>query len=186
MIKEVTNLTNIKLTESDEDGIWLYFEAEDLKAGISLKSLLRTFRGEIVDATLRRWAREQLDSKKYHLVEIPDDEYPWHAVWGDPIKGKRGVGFKKAELAKEFIEASNNGRKIKTPIPFHVEECCGCMDVYFSCTCQELIAVCNECGAKREFFTNIHGDIHDCTLPFKEEGSAVPGARPSPPADGGY
>lgn len=166
MVKTEKNLTDIKLTESDADGIWLHFDGGGKSCGILLSTIL-SYKG-IANEAIMAWAREQLDSKRYHLVEIQGDEYPWHAVWGDPIKGKKGVGFKKAVLAKEFIEASNNGRKIRTPIPFHEIECCGCTDFYFSPTRQGLIAVCNECGAKR-------------VLPMNE-----PGIRPSPPVEGGY
>lgn len=60
MVKEVKNLTNIRLTESDTDGIWLHFEtAEGLAGGVALSSFLRC--GDVVNRTLEAWAREQLD-----------------------------------------------------------------------------------------------------------------------------
>lgn len=60
MVKEVKNLTNIRLTESDTDGIWLHFEtAQGLAAGIALSSLLCN--GDVISKTLETWAREQLD-----------------------------------------------------------------------------------------------------------------------------
>lgn len=67
MVKEVKNLTNIKLTESDTDGIWLHFEtAKGLAAGVALSSLLRD--GGIINKTLEAWAREQLD-RQPHMVQ---------------------------------------------------------------------------------------------------------------------
>ena len=63
MVREVKNLTNIKLTESDTDGIWLHFEANGLKAGVSLQTLSAMQSGGIVAATIQNWAREQLDKQ---------------------------------------------------------------------------------------------------------------------------
>lgn len=64
MVKTVKNLTNIKLTESDTDGIWLHFEAEGKKAGISLDEMTAKLHGGIVGSTIQAWAREQLDKQK--------------------------------------------------------------------------------------------------------------------------
>lgn len=64
MVKTEKKLTNIKLTESDADGIWLHFEAEGLKAGISLDVLAVRQRSGIIAATIQNWAREQLDKQK--------------------------------------------------------------------------------------------------------------------------
>lgn len=73
---------------------------------------------------------------------------------------------------KELDKAYDNiGKMIRTPIGFHTDDCSGCMDVYFSREKQELIAVCNECGLRRQFLTNIEGTdgcIFGATIPFKE------------------
>jgi hypothetical protein len=61
MIREIKNPTNIKLTESDTDGIWLHFESKGLKAGVAVSTLLY---GDITSKTVQRWAREQLDKQK--------------------------------------------------------------------------------------------------------------------------
>jgi len=61
MVKTVNELTNIKLTESDSDGIWLHFESKRLKAGISIATLLS--HGDIANRTFQAWAREQLDKQ---------------------------------------------------------------------------------------------------------------------------
>jgi len=63
MKREVKNLTNIRLTESDEDGIFLHFKVtgEGLEAGVSLSSLLS--HGDITDCAIEAWAREQLDKQ---------------------------------------------------------------------------------------------------------------------------
>ena len=63
MVREVKNLTGIKLTESDTDGIWLHFESKGLKAGIALSELLYVH-GNLIDKTIEAWAREQLDKQK--------------------------------------------------------------------------------------------------------------------------
>ena len=68
MVREVKNLTNIKLTESDEDGIWLHFEGGGLKAGLSLSLNRFSMHGEIADRTIRAWAREQLDREVKPVV----------------------------------------------------------------------------------------------------------------------
>lgn len=61
LLKEVNNLTNIRLTESDIEGIWLHFESGGKKAGVALSALLdRGFKG---NATIEAWAREQLDKE---------------------------------------------------------------------------------------------------------------------------
>ena len=73
---------------------------------------------------------------------------------------------------KEAKDAyANIGKIIRTPTGFHADNCPGCMDVYFSREKQELIAICNECGMKRQFLTNIegnYGSILGCTIPFNE------------------
>lgn len=64
------------------------------------------------------------------------------------------------------------GKIIRTPIGFHTDDCPGCMDVYFSREKQELIAICNECGMRRQFLTNIegnYGSILGCTVSFDGE-----------------
>lgn len=82
MVREVKNLTNIKLTESDTDGIWLHFEAGNLKADVSLQVLSAMQSGGIVAAAIQNWAREQLDKQdsfhcrfqlhqKYSLPHVP-------------------------------------------------------------------------------------------------------------------
>ena len=72
----------------------------------------------------------------------------------------------------EFKDAyANTGKMVRTPVGFHVDNCPGCMDVYFSREKQELVAICNECGMKRQFLTNIegnYGSILGCTIPFSE------------------
>jgi len=60
MVKTEKNLTNIKLTESDEDGIWLHFDGGNLKASISLQALSVRQSTGITAATIQNWAREQL------------------------------------------------------------------------------------------------------------------------------
>lgn len=57
---------------------------------------------------------------------------------------------------------------LTTPIAFHPEECCGCTNVYFSVSKQELVAECNECGTKRQFLLNIEGGVIGTTVPFEE------------------
>jgi len=72
MAREVKNLTNIKLTESDEDGIWLHFECdgEKLKTGIALSSLVP--KGDIAKRVIETWAREQLDKQETtHREPLP-------------------------------------------------------------------------------------------------------------------
>lgn len=65
MVSVAKNLTNIKLTESDTDGIWLHFEAEDLKADLNLSAL---YHGDVINRAIQAWAREQLDRTKV----VPD------------------------------------------------------------------------------------------------------------------
>lgn len=43
---------------------------------------------------------------------------------------------------------------LKTPIPFHNDECCGCCHFYFSVKHQEIVVECNECGEKRKALFN--------------------------------
>lgn len=62
MVREVKNLTNIRLTESDTDGIWLHFEGGGKMARISLGSLF--VHGDITNEAVESWAREQLDKQK--------------------------------------------------------------------------------------------------------------------------
>ena len=59
MVKTVENLTNIKLTESDTDGIWLHFDGGGKSCGIALSTILR--HGNIANESIMAWAREQLD-----------------------------------------------------------------------------------------------------------------------------
>ncbi len=92
--------------------------------------------------------------KKMHLVELPDLDLPWHAVYDNPIQGKNGTGFKTADFANEYIKAWNEGEISHTPIAFHSDDCCGCCDFYFSRLKQDIIAVCNECGVKRRLMLN--------------------------------
>lgn len=63
-MREAKNLTNIRLTESDTDGIFLHFKAEGerLEAGVALSTLLS--HGFITDRTIEAWAREQLDKRE--------------------------------------------------------------------------------------------------------------------------
>ena len=61
MVREVKHLTNIRLTESDTDGIWLHFDGGNLQAGISLGSLFT--HGVITSEAIEAWAREQLDKQ---------------------------------------------------------------------------------------------------------------------------
>lgn len=61
MVREVKNLTNIRLTESDTDGIWLHFDGGGKACGIALSTILN--RGDLVNETLEAWAREQLDKQ---------------------------------------------------------------------------------------------------------------------------
>lgn len=73
MVKEVKNLTNIRLTESNTDGIWLHFEVGEYAAGVALSTLL-TRDGHIVDKTIQAWAREQLDRPE-PLPPAPANEF---------------------------------------------------------------------------------------------------------------
>ena len=73
LMREVKNLTNIRLTESDTDGIWLHFDGGNLKAGISLGSLFT--HGVITSEAIEAWAREQLDKQdtahRRFYLELP-------------------------------------------------------------------------------------------------------------------
>ena len=93
------------------------------------------------------------DDKLWYLSELPDLGESWQVIYGEP-NGEKGVGFASYSLAVEFLDAANNDELIRTPIACHPDDCPGCADIYFSRTKQELIAVCNECGMKREFLTN--------------------------------
>ena len=62
MVREVKNLTNIKLTESDTDGIWLHFDGDGKACGISLDALCS--RGQLASEAILAWAREQLDKQE--------------------------------------------------------------------------------------------------------------------------
>lgn len=76
------------------------------------------------------------------------------------------VKFKEHNFAEEYANARNDNKIIRTAIAFHSDKCCGCTDFYFSALKQEMIAVCNECGIKREFMTN--DGLIGPTVPFKE------------------
>jgi hypothetical protein len=79
------------------------------------------------------------------------------------------VKFKQVEHAQEFADAVNENKVIRTPIAFHLEGCCGCVDVYFSRDKQEIIAICNECGLRRQLRLNTgDNDIIGQTSPFTE------------------
>jgi len=74
MVREVKNLTNIRLTESGTDGIWLHFEAKGVSAGVLLSALLG--HGGVVDRAIQAWAREQLDKQEIaHLPPAPPNEF---------------------------------------------------------------------------------------------------------------
>jgi len=60
MMREVKNLTGIKLTESDTEGIFLHFESGNLSTRISLD----VQHGVIACSAIRAWAREQLDRQE--------------------------------------------------------------------------------------------------------------------------
>jgi len=66
MVREVKNLTNIKLTESDTDGTWLHFDGGGKACGIALSTILS--HGNIANEAIEAWAREQLDREEipYH------------------------------------------------------------------------------------------------------------------------
>lgn len=64
MIKTEKKLTGIKLTESQEDKIWLHFESKNLKASISLAALVAMQASGIVAATIQNWAEEQLKKQE--------------------------------------------------------------------------------------------------------------------------
>jgi len=73
-MREVKNLTNIKLTESDADGIWLHFESNGLKAEVDVSMLQY---GDITSKTIQRWARDQLDRQiEEDKQEIPESLPP--------------------------------------------------------------------------------------------------------------
>lgn len=75
MVKEAKNLTNIRLTESDEDGIWLYFDGGGKTCGIALSTLLG--HGDIANEAIEAWAREQLDKQEVNesLPPVPNNEF---------------------------------------------------------------------------------------------------------------
>lgn len=62
MVKEVKNLTNIKLTESDADGIFLHFDGGGKFCGVKLSELL--CHGDAANEAIMAWAREQLDRQE--------------------------------------------------------------------------------------------------------------------------
>lgn len=86
MVKKVENLTDIYLTEGDDD-IFLHFKGYlnggDKQAGVRLSTLLT--HGSIVNSAIKAWAREQLDrqmaedlkedvvSKFYDNIDISED-----------------------------------------------------------------------------------------------------------------
>lgn len=70
MVREVKNLTNIRLTESVIDGIWLHFESKEKKVGIQLDELIAKLRGGITGSTVEAWAREQLDRQEVSAQEF--------------------------------------------------------------------------------------------------------------------
>ena len=97
--------------------------------------------------------------EKPKFVVCPD-------IDGGYLVGK--VNFRKYEYAKEYADALNNNKIIRTPIGFHSDDCCGCTHFYFSVQKQEMIAICNECGLRRELMmNNDESSIIGATLPFK-------------------
>lgn len=104
--------------------------------------------------------------EKTYVVKRPNKG--WCVVYGSPTQDKIWTAFQRESFAKEFQTAWNNNEVVRTPIAFHSDECCGCTDFYFSPLKQEIIAVCNECGAKRELMMNVVGTdgILGATVPF--------------------
>lgn len=126
---------------------------------------------------------EHLDDMKAANCEIPVEargkkfickceiEKPKSVACPD-IDGKwvvGGVKFKERQFAEEFAKALNDNKVIYTPIGFHSDECCGCAGFYFSVEKQEMIAICNECGLRRELLMNSEEQsIIGPTVSFKE------------------
>lgn len=124
---------------------------------------------------------EHLDDMRAENCEIPVEargkkyvckcevEKPKSVVCPD-IDGGHLVGkikFQGQDSAKEYADVRNDNKIIRTPIPFHNEECCGCADFYFSTLKQEIIVICNECGLKRKLMMNNDElSIIGPTLPF--------------------
>lgn len=78
------------------------------------------------------------------------------------------VKFEKRGDATDYANALNNGKTISTPIGFHTDDCCGCATFYFSREKQEMIAICNECGLRRELMmSSDDSSIIEVTRPFK-------------------
>ena len=87
----------------------------------------------------------RVEIKRPDVVFIPD-------IDGGYLVGK--VSFQTAVGAEEYAKAINKHLMIQTPIPFHVDDCPGCVSLYFSRSKQEVIASCNECGQRRELMLN--------------------------------
>lgn len=43
-----------------------------------------------------------------------------------------------------------NSKILRTAIPYHPDDCCGCTDIYHHARNYNVIFECNECGEKRE------------------------------------
>ncbi len=137
-------------------------------------------RGEVLAALLA----EHLDDMSAENCEIPVEtrgkkfvsrceiEKPKSVACPDLGGGwlVGGVQFKEHRYAVEFAKAQNDNKIIRTPIAFHSDDCCGCAHFYFSAHKQDMIAICNECGIRRELLLNADdgGSVIGTTVPFRE------------------
>ena len=145
---------------------------EELNKELNRSKMLATMLAEHLDDMRAGNCKIPIEARGKKYICRCEIEKPKSVVCpnidGDYLVGN--VAFRKREYAEEYVITLNKRRLIRTPIAFHSDECCGCTDFYFSIQKQEMIAVCNECGDKRELMMN-DVDVESIigpTVPFKE------------------
>ena len=146
---------------------------EELKDELNRGKVLATILAEHLDDMRAENCKILIEARGKKYVCKCEIEKPKSVVCPDIDGGYlvKKVKFREHKFAEEFANALNDNKVIYTPIGFHSDECCGCAGFYFSTQKQEMIAICNECGLRRELMMNdieTHSVIGP-TVPFKEK-----------------